>query len=54
MVPPTLFSALGNYLCSKHGGQLCDVAAITALGQVGYALTVMLMAFGPQLSRAQR
>jgi O-antigen/teichoic acid export membrane protein len=54
MIPPTLFSTLGNYLALKHGGQLRDVAAITALGQAGYALTVMLLAFWPQLSPAER
>jgi hypothetical protein len=54
MVPPALLSAGGNYLVLHHGGQLGDVAAVTALGQAGYALTVMLLAFWPHLSVAAR
>jgi hypothetical protein len=54
MLPPALFSTVGNYLVLMHGGQLSDVAAVTAVGQAGYALTVMLLAFWSHLSAAER
>jgi len=54
MVPPALLSAGGNYLVLTHGGDLSGVAAVTALGQAGYALAVMLLAFWPHLSPAAR
>jgi O-antigen/teichoic acid export membrane protein len=54
MVPPALLSAVGNYLVLMHGGQLRDVATVTALGQASYALAVMLLAFWPYLSVAER
>src|SRR6185437_2769152 len=54
MIPPTLLSVLGNFLVLRHGGQLREVAAVTALGQVLYALIVMLLAFGPNLLVSER
>jgi len=54
MVPLALLSAGGNYLVLTHGGDLSGVAAVTALGQAGYALAVMLLAFWPHLSPAAR
>ncbi len=54
MVPPALLSAGGNYLVLTQGGDLNGVAAVTALGQAGYAVTVMLLAFWPHLSPAAR
>jgi hypothetical protein len=54
MVPPVLFSAAGDYWVLVHGGNLRDVAAVTALGQAGYAVAVMLLAFWPHLSPPER